>query len=227
MRVNLSSLICLLLTCSATACYAQEGTVMNEASPAPQLKAVGPWSFWGHNTVIFTSDDQFRAVAADPSQPVKGFLLHDMEAAVSFEELVKGAADRHGREVTISYDFFFGGNKRELHLNAPELKEAVIKMNDVCKRYGLGFGASALNPLDLGWDFRDEFGVSGEQHVFQEGALNPDGTFEVTAPLNKVWVNNKGPVELQLLGVKAFSFEESRLDGSSYYVVKPESIQAS
>jgi len=152
-------------------------------------------------------------------------LLHEPDKAVSFESLVKQAAERHARDVTISYDFFFGGNKRELHPNHPDYKAAILKMNEVCKRYGVGFGASVLNPLDIGWDFRKLFGVGGEQHVYQEGKLNPDGTFDVIAPLNKVWVNNKGPVELKLLKVRAFSFKSEQIPGTDYYAVPPESIQ--
>ena len=38
-------------------------------------------------------------------------------------------------------------------------------------------GASILNPLDMGRDFRDLFGAGGEQHGFTEIPLEADGSF--------------------------------------------------
>jgi len=107
----------------------------------------------------------------------------------------------------------------------PEFIDAIVVMNEVCRRYGLGIGASIINPLDLGRDFRHRFGAGGVHRTFSEGVLTGDGLFRFQVPLERRWVNNKGPVDLEFIKARAFAFEEKPVPGSDYVVVEPGSIQ--
>src|ERR1041384_928392 len=86
------------------------------ADAPPSLKNPAQYRFLEpHGVLIFTSDDQVRAVADDPKKPVKGLDLGRRDREVSLEDFLHGAAAGGQTHVTVSFDFFFGGSARELH----------------------------------------------------------------------------------------------------------------
>ncbi|MBN1419422.1 MAG: hypothetical protein JXP34_11640, partial [Planctomycetes bacterium] len=194
-------------------------------APSPRLRNPERWRFLEpHATLIFTSDAQLRAAAADPEKPVKGLRLHAPDQEVSLAQIVREAADGGCTHITISFDFFFGGNARTLHPTHPDFVEALCAIAEVARRAGIGIGASVLNPLDFGRDFRERFGAGGEQHGFTEGPLAADGAFDIRIPIERVWANNKGPIDLVFRRARAFAFREDPVPNTPYLAVRPESI---
>ncbi|MCL2814196.1 MAG: hypothetical protein FWD23_06325 [Oscillospiraceae bacterium] len=169
--------------------------------------------------IVITSDEQLRAVAKDPRGPVKGLDFGNAESEISFCEYADKLQAQNVSWVTFFHDYFFGGNTRELGPTHPEFIKAAKTIHDECKKRGMGIGASIINPLDLGRDFLEKYKTGGIHRVYFEGELRPDGSFSFYGYMPKKWTNNKGPVELEFVSCRLFSFEVE--DGGPDYATAP------
>lgn len=167
--------------------------------------------------LIITSDDEMRALGSDPLMQVRAF-------DGKFGDLVEHVKGSDGALINVAYDFFFGGKVREYFPTSPECVAAFKALHDVARDGGVGFGASVLSPLDLGPAYYREKGRGAGSHQFQEGALNPDGSYAVPIRVQRCWFHNKGPNYLHLKQVRVFAFNEERLGDSHYYYVNPDDI---
>ncbi|MCE5260231.1 MAG: hypothetical protein LLG44_14410 [Chloroflexi bacterium] len=167
--------------------------------------------------LIITSDDEMRALGDDPLMQVRAF-------DGKFGDLVESCKASDGALINVAYDFFFGGNVRELFPTSPECVRAFKALHDVARAGGVGFGASVLSPLDLGPAYYREKGRGAGSHQFQEGELKPDGSYAVPIRVQQRWFHNKGPNFLHLKGVRAFAYNEERLGDTHYYYVDPVAI---
>lgn len=167
--------------------------------------------------LIITSDDEMRALGTDPLMQIRAF-------DGKFGDLVKLCQGNDGTLINVAYDFFFGGDTRDLFPTSPECIRAFKALHDVARAGGVGFGASVLSPLDLGPGYYREKGRGAESHQFQEGELKPDGSFAVPVRVQRRWFHNKGPNYLHKKGLRVFAYNEERLGDTHYYYVDPANI---
>ena len=167
--------------------------------------------------LIITSDEEMTKLETDPNMQVKAF-------GTRFEDLARSLAGYDGALVNVAYDFFFGGDKREFFPTSPQCIRTFKALHDVARKHGVGFGASVLSPLDLGPAYYREKGRGGQSHQFQEGIINPDGSYSVRLRVQKQWFHNKGPIKLKVNCVKTFAFSEKRIGSTAYYAVDPREI---
>lgn len=190
------------------------------------LKDNGPaFHSINHAGIVITSDDLLREIANDPNKKVKGLEFGNTKAEISFCEYADNLQKRNISWITFFHDYFFGGNKRELGPTHPEFVKAAKVMYDECKKRGMGLGASIINPLDLGRDFKEKYKTGGVHRVYFEGMIEKNGGFSFAGYMPKKWTNNKGPVELELIGLRLFAFEVKGSKNEDYTVVPYDSIK--
>lgn len=167
--------------------------------------------------LILTSDEEMERMEKDPNMKGRAF-------GRGWEDMCKDLAGYDQSYINVAYDFFFGGDKREHFPTSGQCIRTFKVMHDIARKYGAGFGASILNPLDVGPAYYREKGRGGQQHQFQEGQIRPDGSFRVPVRIQKQWFHNKGPAQLYVKGVRAFAFSEQRIGDTPYYAVSPADI---
>ena len=110
----------------------------------------------------------------------------------------------------------------------PDTDEYIQKIAAISRfaaGYGLGLELSLLTPLELGKGYTARTGESGLWMHYREGLRDPQtGAFSVQLWQHQQWVNNKGPIEVEDAGVRAFAFRETRVPGTSYRAVDPADI---
>lgn len=162
--------------------------------------------------LIITSDEEMEKLEKDHNMQVRAFEQR-------FEDSSKRFQHHEGVHINVCYDFFFGGDKREYFPTSPQSIRTYKVLHDVAKKYGVGFGASVLSPLDLGPAYYREKGRGGRSYQFQEGLIEPDGSFEIPMRVHRQWFHNKGPVKLYVKDVRAFAFSEKKIGDTAYYAV--------
>ncbi|MBQ2433330.1 MAG: hypothetical protein II266_02785, partial [Clostridia bacterium] len=184
-----------------------------------------------HTTLILTDEKQLARIADYPDLP----LYDDEERGFSGEKkgiyppgttlnsFMKDAYERHCTRVEVSYDFFFGGSKRENYPDDELTMRAYKVISDYAKKYGMTFGASALSPLDVGGGYAKRNEDIGYTWQMEEAAIEK-GEYRLTVRRQKQWYNNKGPIQLKLNRVMAVAFDETLAMNGRDYVVKPEEI---
>jgi hypothetical protein len=184
-------------------------------------------------SLLITDERTLDRIMADPAQPltpeaVRGHSLESQrhqDTTTSLLDVCRQAQARGATSLSVSYDFFFGGQARTLYPDSPTTLAAFKVIHDVAAEHGLDFIASILSPLDTGPGWARSHPVSGRTMQFTEAAIGPDGRFEASWPLQTQWYNNKGPIRLRLEEVRAYAFDESRIPDTPYYVVDPDQIQ--
>lgn len=141
----------------------------------------------------------------------------------AFDERLERAARGRAEHVAASYDFFFGGGTRRFYPDDEEWVQGMAALCRAARRFGLGFGASAIHPLDLGPGWVERGNPPGGWVQVEEYPVC--GSFCVEAALERVWFNNKGPFRLTLAGVRALAFREERLGETGYYLVRPDWVR--
>ncbi len=193
----------------------------------PKLKKNPPMrSIIRGMSLLLTDDDQMRAYGRTPEEQVapKSANNQTTSQSRSFKDVCERAKATNSEFITFFHDHFFGGGERTLHLSHPEFIECTKKMSEYAeKNYGLGIGASVVNPLDLGRNFKDVKGVGGQHRFFAEGIKEADGSFRFDGVLSERWSNNKGHIYPQFDKARLFTYTEED-NGSQYLVIKPESI---
>ncbi len=186
-----------------------------------------------HSTIILTSEKQLERIIEGPDTP----LFADEELGYSAErqkrrreerETVRTrcmAAAAHGCDrMEVSYDFFFGGSKRTFYPSDEITIKAFKVIHDTAKEYGMGFGASILNPLDIGGGWAKISDETGFSCQYLETEIRSDGSYCAEMSCQRQWYNNKGPIELIPHKVLAFAFREERVGDTPYFYVDENAI---
>jgi len=183
--------------------------------------------FRGHGAVILTDDSQFDTIARDPAAPLfqgEGRANYLYPPETSLVALMDRAARAGLPRFMASYDFFFGGKARRLHLDSPETLDAFQVMARLARDRGLALEGSIINPLDLGRGYVARHDRAGEMCLFQERRIERGGDYAVTIQSQVQWCNNKGPIALAVKAVKVFAFTERRVPRTDLFAVNPDDI---
>ena len=197
------------------------------------IKNEGTWRLHEHHAVLILTDEkQLSRITEGPDIPIfyddeKGHsgesvrFHNEKETLNSFCE----NASKHGAvRVEVSYDFFFGGTRRHNYPDSETTIKAFKAIRDTAKKYGMTFGASLISPLDIGGNYRKTHDDGGVQCQYLETAIASDGSYHTDMVLQRQWYNNKGPVTLELAGLRAYAFSEERYNDTCYFYVNPEQI---
>ena len=142
-------------------------------------------------TLILMDESTLDRIIEDPSQP----LLQQEEKGVSGEEtrmydtttslldVCKEGEANGAQRLEVSYDFFFGGSKRENYPDSPATLKAYKIIHDLAKEHGMGFSASVVSPLDVGGGYAKSHRDTGRTMQFKEGLTLEDGTRTLPARL--------------------------------------------
>ena len=135
------------------------------------IKRKGPFCLWDkQNTVIFTDEKQLDRIIKSPETPLFG----DEERGFSYEKrglydenetslmtLVHQAEEAGCIRMEASYDFFFGGTTRRNYPSSETTLRCFKVIHDVARQHGMTFGASILNPLDIGGGYIQDHDETG------------------------------------------------------------------
>jgi len=212
------TLLALLLLAAALAGAQEESMVIRKPTRPAGL-------FGWHRGIILTDDSQLEIIARDPAAPLfqgEGRETYLYPPTTSLVNLLDGAPA--GGRVMVSYDFFFGGHARRLHLDSPETLAAFEVIARLAKERRLSLEGSIINPLDLGRGYAARYQEAGEVCLFQEGRVGEEGRYELTLWAQAQWCNNKGPIPLAVKAVKVYGFTEAPVAGTPYFAVDPAGI---
>ena len=198
------------------------------------IKRKGPFCLWDkQNTVIFTDEKQLDRIIKSPETPLFG----DEERGFSYEKrglydenetslmtLVHQAEEAGCIRMEASYDFFFGGTTRRNYPSSETTLRCFKVIHDVARQHGMTFGASILNPLDIGGGYIQDHDETGFTYQFCETEIHPDGSYSCPMLCQKQWNNNKGPIQLRLKKLLCFAFNEERIGSTPYFYVDPDGI---
>lgn len=182
--------------------------------------------------IMILDERMLERIIEDPAQPLidenqsgfsrEKFSMYDTKT--SLIDLLKAGKARGAKRVDVSYDFFFGGDKR---VNFPD-SELTVKaykvIHDLAKEYGFGFSASIVSPLDTGGGYVKTHENAGFTMQYKEGLIKDDGTYEVNMDFQTQWTNNKGPMNHVLSEVRVYAFNEERIGDTPYFYVDPNGI---
>lgn len=188
--------------------------------------------FDSSQTLLLMDESTLKRIIEDPAKP----LLEQEEKGVSGEEkriydtstslldICREGQKKGAKRLEVSYDFFFGGSRRENYPDSPDTLNAYKVIHDVAKEYGMDFSASVVSPLDIGGGYARTHTDTGRTMQFREGEIAPDGSYQVSMIYQTQWTNNKGPIRLTLSEVKVFAFREERIGDTPYYYVNENEI---
>jgi len=183
-------------------------------------------------TLILTDEKQLERIAERPDLP----LFDDEERGFSGEKkglyppgttldsFMQDAKEKGITRIEVSYDFFFGGSRRENYPDSPLTKRAYKIICEYAKKYGMTFGASLISPLDLGGGYVKTHEDRGYSWQMEEGAIR-DGAYSVEMRRQLQWYNNKGPIQLQISRVMAYAFDEKLSSNGRDYVVDVKDME--
>lgn len=190
----------------------------------------GPWNFWLEKAQLILVSDQDLLDLADPDRPVDLSLTYERRVE-SLRQVCERARARGQRTLIVAYDHFFGQYRpgqhapRRLMPDSPEYIERIAALSRFAAEYGLALELSLLSPLEIGPAYRRATDEGGIWLQARKGRRDPEsGAFSVDLWLQQAWVNNKGIVELEEAGVRAFAFRERPIPGTPYLAVDPDSI---
>jgi len=184
-------------------------------------------------TLTLMGEDMLERIIEDPSQPLmkqndKGIGVEDRETydtKISFLDICREGQAKGARRMDVFYDFFFGGSKRENYPDSPKTLEAYKIIHDIAKEHGMSLAASLISPLDTGGEYVKTHENKGQTMQFREGIIRPDGSYETVMDFQMQWTNNKGPSKVTLKEVKAFAFDEERIEDTPFYYVNENEIE--
>ena len=184
-----------------------------------------PWKAEDHGThIILVSDTQFVNLAEHPDEAIEK--IHPQAPApISLREHCRQAAARGATKIRVAYDYFFGGSQRSLYPDTDGFQQALKKVHDVAQEYGLGLEPSIISPLELGVGYKAKTGEAGRWMHYREGLRDPQtGAYSVMLWQQTRWCNNKGPMPVKLMGVRAFAFSEQRIPNTPFFAVDPDAM---
>jgi hypothetical protein len=224
----------LLTILSATFAVAQEAEMPQVPENLYRGELVsfpGPWAFSiGRPSIILVNDQELEALA-DPDRVLDlstGFNKRED----SLRRICERARSAEQRTLIIAFDHFFsqyrpGQSKpRSLTPDMDEYIQRLAAIGKFAEGYGLGLELSLLSPLEIGPAYTKATGESGTWMHYRKGLRDPvTGAFSVQLWEQLRWGNNKGVIEPQEAGIRAFAFREQPVSGTPYRVVDPSSIR--
>ena len=197
------------------------------------LKCDGPLRLFAPSaTLILTDEKQLERIVKAPDQPLfddekRGFSgeKHGLyPPGTTLDSFMKDAAQRGCVRVEVSYDYFFGGSERNNYPDSPLTVQAFKVIHDAAARYGMGFGASLISPLDLGGGYVRSHSDGGKTWQIEETAIL-SGKYSLRMRRQRQWYNNKGPIRLNLEKIHVLAFSEQQIGNSAFFAVDPEQIR--
>ena len=182
--------------------------------------------------LMILDDSMLERIIEDPAQSMidkdlPGYSrekFHMYDTKTSLIDLLEEGKARGAKRIDVSYDFFFGGDTRKNFPDSELTVKAYKVIHDVAKKYGIGFSASIVSPLDTGGGYAKTHENAGFTMQYKEGLIKEDGSYEVDMDLQTQWTNNKGPMRLTLHEVKVYAFSEERIGDTPYFYVNPDEI---
>jgi hypothetical protein len=169
---------------------------------------------------------------ADPDKEVD-LSVSSAPSLTTLRRICEEAKAAGARTVILAFDEFWsqyrkgqGRKPRQLLPDTPAYIELLAKLSQTLKQYGLGLELSLLSPLEIGRGYRQQTGETGRWVQYREGYRDPaSGRFVVSLWEQRRWTNNKGTIEIERTGLRAFGFRERRLGASSFYRVDPAEVR--
>ena len=198
---------------------------MTTNSPTLLVRMDWPWKSEDPGIhIILVSDEQFINLANHPDEAIEKIFPQDPQP-ISLREHCRRGAERGATTLRVAYDYFFGGSKRGLYPDTEAFQEALKKVHDVAREFGIGLEPSILSPLELGVGYQAKTGEAGRWMQYREGLRDPQtGEYSVTLWQHQQWCNNKGPTPVKLIGARAFAFREERIPNTCFFAVNPAEI---
>lgn len=170
-------------------------------------------------SLIITNEKTLDNVIEDPAKPLndrdeRGFSLEKKSLysdTTSLLDICRRGKNRKAEELSVSYDFFFGGSDRENYPDSDKTLKAFKVIHDVAREHGMGFSASIVSPLDVGGGYAKHHEDTGYTCQYQEGEIKDDGSYVIPIVMQTRWLNNKGPVFLKISKVNVYAFNEERI----------------
>lgn len=207
-----------------------------EAAPpgAPSGHVVGfpgPWQFQTPKGAIILVSDQQLEDLTDPDQEVD-LSLSRTPNRTTLRRLCQQQQAAGARTIILAFDEFWsqyrpgqGGQPRQLTPDTEAYVTRIARISATLRQYGLGLELSLLSPLEIGAGYVRQTGESGRWVQYREGWRDPQtGRYTVALWEPLRWTNNKGTIELERAGVRAFAFRERRIGRTSFYAVAPGDI---
>lgn len=201
------------------------------AREQPVVRFPGPWQFQlPKGAIILVSDRQLEDLA-DPDREVD-LSLSATPNKTTLRRLCTEHAARGARTIILAFDEFWsqyragqGGRPRQLTPDTDACIRHIARISETLKSFGLGLELSLLSPLEIGAGYVRETGESGRWAHYREGWRDPaTGRYTVSLWAQERWTNNKGTIELERTGVRAFAFRERRIGRTAFYAVSPDEI---
>ncbi|MBQ2957159.1 MAG: hypothetical protein IJE08_11930 [Clostridia bacterium] len=183
-------------------------------------------------TLILTDEKQLERIVEHPNLPLfddeeRGFSLEKKglyPPGTTLDSFMQDAKEKGITRIEVSYDFFFGGSKRENYPDSPLTKKAYKVIHDYAAKYGMTFGASLISPLDLGGGYVKSHTDRGYSWQMEEGAIK-DGAYSVPMRRQLQWYNNKGPIQLKVNRIMAYAFDEKVSANGRGFVVDVNAME--
>lgn len=179
--------------------------------------------------IILTSDQQLLDLM-DPDKKINTSLNFEQKYE-SLREIREKAKKSGSSTIILAFDNFFRqyrkdeGAERKLYPDCDEYIVRIKKISDFLGEYNIGLELSLLSPLELGPAFTKYGGEPGRWVHYKTDLRDPEtGAFSLMLWEQLAWSNNKGKINLQRSGVRAFAFKEKRLAGGDFFAVNPDDI---
>jgi hypothetical protein len=200
------------------------------------LRLPGQWAFALPRAGIILVSDAQLCDLTDPDCSVD-LSTGPVKRVQSLREVCREARDRGARTLIVAFDHFWsqyrpgqGHEPRQLMPDTEEYIQHVAKISHTAQEFGLGLELSVVSPLELGAGYRKAAQERGADETgrwlhYREGIRDPEsGRFTVQLWQQERWGNNKGAFELKRTGIRAFTYNESRIPGTHLHAVSPKSI---
>lgn len=218
------------VTCSfgAAAAASAAGDEHPRAVPNPVLVVQDHQRPKAH--IIYVSDQQLEELQ-DPDKEVD-LSISKTPDVTTLRKVCEQARARGAKILVFAFDAFWEqyrpgqqGKPRVLTPDAEEYLQRLARISQTVKAHGLGLELSLLTPLEIGAGYARQTGEAGCWVQYREGWRDPrTGRFSVSLWEQLRWGNNKGIIQLQRVGARAFAFREQRLGRTSFYHVDPKGI---
>jgi hypothetical protein len=231
-RRFLSRLAQLGILCAAPARVLERSRAAEPSGlPDPVLTFTGPWAFQlPKGGIILVSDQQLEDLQ-DPDREID-LSLSSTPNRTTLRQVCQQAKASGAKTVILAFDEFWsqyrpgqGGKPRVLTPDTEEYIRKLSRISETLKSFGLGLELSLLSPLEIGPAFTKRTGESGRWVQYREGWRDPvSGRFEVSLWEQKLWTNNKGTIQVERDGIRAFAFREQRVGRTHFYRVNRDEI---
>ena len=217
------------VTCSfGVAAASAAGAEPVRAVPDPVL--IVPDHQRGKGHIIYVSDQQLEDLQ-DPDKEVD-LSISKTPHVTTLRKVCEQARASGAKILVFAFDAFWEqyrpgqqGKPRVFTPDSTEYIQRLARISETVKTYGLGLELSLLTPLEIGAGYAKKTGEAGRWVQYREGWRDPKtGRFTVSLWQQLRWGNNKGIIELQRTGVRAFAFREQRISRSSFYHVDPNGV---